>query len=103
MTDSDKRQARRISYPCEAECYGATSNPLSPRISDLSVTGAFIDCMIELPVGSRMTLKFDLPTAKVSVTAEVVHSMPHFGMGVRFVDLTDEHRQAIDKVVQENA
>ncbi len=103
MADPDKRKAKRVSYPCEAECYGASSNPLSPRISDLSVTGAFIDCMIELPVGSRMTLKFALPTGKVGVTAEVVHSMPHFGMGVRFVDLPEEHRQAIEKVVQESS
>ena len=103
MPDSDKRQAKRVSYPCEAECYGASSNALSPRISDLSVTGAFIDSMIELPVGSRMTLSFTLPTGKVSVTAEVVHSMPHFGMGVRFVDLSDDQRQAIEKVVQESA
>lgn len=100
MDESDKRRAKRVSYPCEAECYGAASNPLSPRISDLSVTGAFIDSMTELPAGTRLNLKFALPSGKIAVTAEVAHSMPHFGMGVRFVDLTDEQRKAIEQVVE---
>lgn len=98
--DSDKRDAKRVSFPCEVECTGAGSNRLNPRISDLSATGAFIDSMMEVPAGSRMSLKFKLPSGQaVSVNAEVVHSMPHFGMGVRFIDLNDENRGAIEQVV----
>jgi hypothetical protein len=82
------------------ECTGAGDNPLNPRISDLSTTGAFVDSMVEVPAGSRMSMKFTLPDGTiVAVTAEVVYSMPHFGMGVRFLDLIDEQRRAIERVV----
>jgi PilZ domain len=100
MGDSEKRTAKRIPFPCEVESTGVGQNPLNPKISDLSITGAFLDSMVELPPGTLMTLKFRLPAGSVVVVnAEVVHSMPHFGMGVRFLDLPDESRQAIEYVV----
>jgi len=95
----EHRRATRISYPCEVECTGVGENPLNPRISDLSATGAFIDSMNAVPVGSKMALKFTLPTGSISVNAEVVHAMEHFGMGVRFLDLSDEERRLIEEVV----
>ncbi len=101
MEDLGKRGAKRVAYHCEVECYGASASPLSPRISDLSVTGAFIDSMTELPVGTRVNLKFSLPTGTINAPAEVVHSMPHFGMGVRFLELSEEQRAAIGKLVHE--
>lgn len=101
MDDLGKRGAKRVSYHCEVECYGGAATPLSPRISDLSVTGAFIDSMTELPVGTHVNLRFSLPTGPVNVPAEVVHSMPHFGMGVRFLDLSEEQRGAIEKIVHQ--
>jgi hypothetical protein len=99
---SEKRSAKRVPFFCEVECTGAGDDPLSPRISDLSTTGAFIDSMVAVPAGSRLTLKFKLSSGQPAVVdAEVVHSMPHFGMGVRFVDLTDEQRKVIERVVAE--
>ena len=99
MGDAENRRATRISYPCEVECTGVGQNPLNPRISDLSVTGAFIDSMNAVPVGAKMKLTFTLPTGGISVNAEVVHAMEHFGMGVRFLDISDDQRRAIEEVV----
>ena len=99
MGDSENRRAARVSYPCEVECTGVGANPLNPRISDLSATGAFIDSMNAVPVGTLMKLRFTLPTGNVTVNAEIVHAMDHFGMGVRFLDLTDEQRGFIDQIV----
>jgi hypothetical protein len=97
MAEADKRSASRISLPCEVECPGAGDHP---RLSDLSATGAFIDSLNEAPTGSRLNLKFALPTGVVvSVNAEVVHSMPLFGMGVRFIDLAEDQRRAIEQLV----
>ncbi len=100
MAELDKRSAKRISYRSEVECSVNGDSLLNPEISDLSVTGAFIDSLNEIPPGSRVRLKFALPTGKVvTVEAEVVHSMPHFGMGVRFLDLPEEQRRAIESLV----
>ena len=103
MSGSDKRGAKRLAYPCEAECTGIGEGPLKTRLSDVSASGAFIDSLNPVPVGSRMTLKFTLPTGGVVVNAEVVHSMPQFGMGVRFLDLSEEQRRRIERAVEEGS
>jgi hypothetical protein len=101
MNDSDKRASKRVSYPCEVDCsgVGVGMSPLNPRISDLSVSGAFVDSMVTLPPGTKLRLKFALPSLVVNVIGEVMHDMPQFGMGVRFVDLTPEQKVAIEEVV----
>jgi hypothetical protein len=94
---SDLRQAQRVPYPSEVECTGVGMgmSPLNPKISDLSTTGAFIDSMTHLPVGTRLKLSFRLTGHQVNAVAEVAHAMPQFGMGVRFVELSEEDRMAI--------
>lgn len=101
MSDSDKRASKRVGYPCEVDCsgVGVGMSPLNPRISDLSISGAFVDSMITLPPGTRIRLKFSLPSLVVNCLGEVMHDMPQFGMGVRFLDLTPEQRVAIEEVV----
>jgi hypothetical protein len=97
MAEAKTRMAPRIPFPCDVECAGAGDHP---RLSDLSASGAFIDSLNEVPEGSRVNLKFSLPTGQVvRVDAEVVHSMPLFGMGVRFLDLAEDQRRAIEQVV----
>jgi hypothetical protein len=101
MSD-DKRGAKRVSYPCEVQCegVGVAASPLNPRISDISVTGAFIDSMITLPAGTRLKLGIPLPSGTLSIIGEVTHAMPNFGMGVRFVSLTAEQLAVIEKIVE---
>jgi PilZ domain len=100
---TEKRQSQRISYPCDVQCTGVGigMSPLNPRISDLSTTGAFIDSMTHIPVGSKVNLSFHLGGRQINAVAEVAHAMPQFGMGVRFVELSEDDRQAITTFVNE--
>jgi hypothetical protein len=99
---AENRQSRRVAHACEVTCTGvggSNVSPLNPRISDLSATGAFIDCMTQIPQGSQVKLKFDLAGRSIATAAVVAHSMPSFGMGVRFLDLSEEDRKAIEDFV----
>ena len=102
MADAgEKRAEKRVSYPCEVDCsgVGVGSSPTSPRISDLSVSGAFVDSMVTVPAGTHLRMRFSLPSLVVDCVGEVVHEMPQFGMGVRFLELTPLQRVAIEEVV----
>jgi hypothetical protein len=91
-----------VAYACEVTCTGvggSNVSPLNPRISDLSATGAFIDCMTQIPQGSKLKLKFDVGGRSIAATAVVAHAMPAFGMGVKFTDLSEEDRKAIEEFV----
>jgi PilZ domain len=94
------RSAERIPYPCDVQCVGSDGLGIAnTRLSDLSTTGAFVESMNELPVGTRLRLRFQLGGRTIDVGAEIVHSMPQFGFGVRFEELGLEDRVAIAELV----
>jgi len=101
--DPERRAARRIAFPCRVECtpVGVTQSPVNPRISELSATGAFIDTLVALPRGAVVRLRFRLPSGEISCSGEVVHDMPQFGMGIKFVGLTPQARGRIEQLVHE--
>lgn len=96
----ERRQSGRVAYPCEVECQTSVSaaSVLNPRISDLSVDGAFIDTMTPAPAGTLLELRFRAPE-EIRLRAEVVNSMPQFGMGVRFLEPSADQRALLEKVI----
>jgi len=104
MSD-DKRASRRVMNVIDVDCRteDGVEAPVAARISDLSATGAFLDSMNPLPAGTRLVLRFMAGPREVRVAAEVMHSMPSFGMGVRFLDLSAEGAAAIEALVREQS
>jgi hypothetical protein len=99
----NQRSSPRVFNVVEVACHTLdhTATPIAARMSDLSTTGAFLDSMAALHPGTKLALRFQAGAAEVNVAAEVVHAMPNFGMGVRFLDLSDEGRAAIEALVSE--
>ena len=62
----------------------------------------FINTDDELPVGAILNLKFRLALSEVEVTvrAEVRHRIPRVGVGIEFIDLSNEARRAIEREVE---
>jgi hypothetical protein len=97
------RSSPRAYNVVEVKCHtlDGTDTLVATRMSDVSLTGAFLDCMGGLQPGTRLALRFMVGEQEVSVQAVVVHTMPQFGMGVRFLDLPDEGRAAIEALLKE--
>jgi hypothetical protein len=99
----DKRKSKRIAYPCEVELYGSKSDGskggrIDGKISVLSLRGAYIEAEQAQPVGTRLTLRFNLQTLVMTLTAEVAHSDSK-GMGVHFLAMTRAQHQALEKLL----
>ena len=96
-------RAPRVYNVVEVECHTLDESltPVAARMSDLSLTGAFLDCMGGLRPGTRLGLRFKVGEQDVQATAEVVHQMPQFGMGVRFLELSADGRAAIERLLKE--
>ena len=96
-----QRSSPRAYNVVEVDCHtlDETATPVTARMSDLSTTGAFLDCMGGLRPGTRLSLRFKVGEQEVQATAEVVHQMPQFGMGVRFLELSAEGRAAIERLL----
>ena len=100
-----QRSSPRVYNVVEVECHtlDESATPVAARMSDISLTGAFLDCMGGLRPGTRLALGFKVREQDVHATAEVVHQMPQFGMGVRFLELPPEGRAAIESLLREQA
>jgi hypothetical protein len=103
MSETDRRQSRRLTYFIEARLEGIDVGRSSVRIADLSADGAFVDARTVLPPGTIARLHFDVDAKEVSVLVEVRYSMAGFGMGVRFIDVDDATRQALNSVIAQRA
>ena len=99
----DKRTSPRVFNVVEVECHtiDETATPIAARMSDISTTGAFLDSMAGLRPGTKLALGFKVGAQQVRVAAEVMHAMPQFGMGVRFLNLSGEGRAAIEALIRE--
>jgi hypothetical protein len=97
--DSDRRQSMRGTLFTEVQYEGAGINAQT-RISDLNLSGVFIDAMSPLPVGASLKLIFTLPGGERVATEGVVrHSQPGIGMGVEFTGLRPEDAKLIQQTI----
>jgi hypothetical protein len=68
-------------------------------LPDLSTRGMFIPTPRVFPIGSVLKIRFRLPRCNVQVTvrAEVRRCSPGSGLGVEFIDLSNQALLAIQK------
>ena len=96
---NERRTARRIPFFTEASLEGMDVSRTDVRIADLSVIGAFVDTRMQLPAGSTARLQFSMGEKRVAVTVQVRYSVPPIGIGLSFLDLSEEDRKAIEEFV----
>jgi uncharacterized protein (TIGR02266 family) len=100
--DDDRRQSTRGNLFTEVQYEGAGVRA-ETRISDINLSGVFIDALSPLPVGAAVTLSFTLPGGeRVSVEGVVVHVQPRIGMGVSFTGLKPEDAKLIQQALDTN-
>ena len=99
MKQHEKRGAPRVPYVSEVVCEGAGTR-LIARTSDLSASGVFIHSKLCCEAGTILRLKFSVTSTQIETVGEVCYSIPHIGMGVRFLDLKPEYDDAIERLIQ---
>lgn len=94
----NRRKHPRAHFATQIECEESMSLAFA---RDISVGGMFIETSDPMPVGSRLTLRFNLEENApiVEVTAEVSYQVGRMGVGVQFVEVKPEDLQRIDDFV----
>lgn len=70
------------------------------RISDFSTGGCYIDTISPPPEGENVSFEFkNAAGARLKFTGTVAYVMPNMGFGIKFTDLTDDHRAAIEQII----
>jgi uncharacterized protein (TIGR02266 family) len=100
MRRPGKVRDRRVDINLE---FDSLEKLLSEYISNISRSGAFVRTREPWPVGTRLRMKFTILADDPEIfeaTAEVVRvSETPSGMGVSFLELTEDSRRLIDRVV----
>jgi len=98
---SERRKSPRV--PLSVKVTKMTSGSFQfNQATDISAGGVFIKAAEPLPVGSVLRVKITLPSGQVEADGEVVRvtlNEAHPGMGVKFINLPPEIRQAIEEYV----
>ena len=93
----EHRLAPRLPFLTEAEVMEAPSGTwLKTRLSDLSLSGCYVDTLHPLPVGARIRLRAVRSKIILEVLATVIYSEPRLGMGVSFTQLSPEQKSILE-------
>lgn len=105
----DRRQNKRIaaSWPVS---YGDKDTYLFSYISDISSMGIFVQTAQPKPLGTQLTVQFTPPGQKAlelkGHVAWINPSTPERdparqpGMGIQFIEVTDQQKQQLQNIVQ---
>jgi hypothetical protein len=100
----EKRQHRRAELVTQVRCDALGREDLM-LTRDVSVGGMFVTAKDPFPSDSDVALSFRLRAGDPPIASrgKVVYSLPGMGMGITFVDLSEEARQTLQKFVDEAA
>jgi len=106
---SNRRSAERIDVTWSVDCE-AEATFLYASIANISELGIFVRTHDPLEVGTRLTLTFAPPGAPEPFVLEgqvawvnqirMLSDNPNPGMGIRFVNLTEDYRQRLIRTIR---
>jgi hypothetical protein len=97
-TRGERRRHTRVDGPFEGRRCGLIDTPIQVR--DISEGGCFVHSTLETEIGRRLTLELDVPGEDpIAVKGEVVNSRSDYGFGVRFVDVEEDTRTRLVRLI----
>lgn len=66
---------------------------------DISVGGLYMNTRAEIPDGETLMIRIPFGNEQIVCSAEVVYRNPGLGLGVRFIDLSDEARAVLQREI----
>ncbi|HEY3024952.1 MAG TPA: PilZ domain-containing protein [Pyrinomonadaceae bacterium] len=85
----DRRRDERVPLPMEVAWEG-DSGKYTSRISDISMSGCYVESIAQTSVGEKVRFEIQLPSGKwLPLIGVVVYRHPQIGFGVNFTTLAD--------------
>lgn len=85
----DRRSEERVPLPLEV-AWESDSGNYSSRISDISMSGCYVESLGQIVVGERVHFKIEMALGKwLPLSGVVVYVHPQIGFGVSFTTMTE--------------
>lgn len=69
------------------------------KFTDVSLHGCYVDAQATYPVGTSLNMKMELNDARLETKGIVRVNYPYLGMGIAFVDLSEENRYSLKNLL----
>jgi hypothetical protein len=101
---AEKRTVPRYSFIAHVEVIEPASDThISGRVSEISRKGCYIDVLITLPPGTLIQLKVLRDQGTFSTKGNIIYAQESMGMGVAFLETTDDQMKILDTWLAELA
>jgi hypothetical protein len=95
--EAERRISDRHPFTATADVVELASGArFSTRTTDLGPGGCFVDTIVPFPIGAEVRITIRKAKTKVEAAGVVVYSQTGLGMGIEFVTLKPDQRQALD-------
>lgn len=85
----DRRSEERVPLPLEVAWESDSGKQHTSRISDISMSGCYVESLGQITVGDVVRFKIELELGKwLPLSGVVVYTHPQFGFGVSFTTMT---------------
>ena len=93
----EKRTLPRYCFIAHVEVIEPASDThIAGRVSEISRKGCYIDVMITLPPGTLVQLKVLRDKGTFSTKGKIIYAQDSMGMGVAFLEITDNELKTLD-------
>jgi hypothetical protein len=72
---------------------------IAAAVTDISLSGCYVGLMETLPVGIRLSSLLNGDSISIRFNAEVRTSHPGVGMGLKFEEMSESDRAALDQLI----
>ena len=76
-----------------------TRFPVGAAVTDISLNGCYVELLTTLPVGTKVDLLLQVAEVTVHCAGEVVTSHPGVGMGIKFEQMSETDRGALENAI----
>ena len=95
----DRRRDERVPLPMEVAWEGDSGKHKS-RISDISMSGCYVESLAQTTIGERVRFQIQLPNGQwLPLSGAVVYQHPQVGFGVNFTTLTDRVKDLLAELM----
>lgn len=99
--EQERRCAPRHPFVAQAELSDEERSVyLRARVSDLSLSGCYIDTIHPLPTGTQVVLYVTDDSGSFQARGKIVYCLPNLGVGVAFLDVDPALRADIERSLQ---
>jgi len=100
----EKREVPRFTFIASIHIVEPlTDTRISGRISEISRKGCYVDVLNTLPVGTPIKMTVSRDQGSFDSTGRIIYVQEGIGMGVAFVDVSEEQLKILDSWLAEFA